>query len=503
MRIKNLFARNKNKAADSNMIGLGQLVWLGFNYTCSVGFAYTLSSTYGGSQGVGLNLIWIIILGALIAGGTGWAFAKCSQVYSDENGGAFEYSKKTFGRFSGWMVGFYQYVLVPVTTPASILVLLTVSLQGLYSTDMWGKYTDMYLNLIAVGIYIVLSLFVLMGTKTFKWGTNVASVLKWMVLGLVYIGAIIIMVRTSGANFSKALHTGNLNGTNFNNAFSTFFYAYTGFETFAVIGKNVKEPKKTMPKAIMLVLLSAVLFYIVGLIFIVGALSGTMPANPNNAIIQLAMGSVALTLVAIANLASNVNGFMQGAYYSGGMLQPLSDNYMITKKISKINPKNQIAVRALVVNLVLTVFFSIIWLVLPYLLNQPTFNYSSLVGFNSIVMFIVYGTVLAAAIFLKIKKKIKASIYEVIIWLLVILFLIYQFVEYFMQWDSNKWQILTFAVVSLLAVIWYFVYCRRVWKKLLAKNLVKDISYRDLKDVEQNSRTIKNKKRKINKLDLK
>ncbi|WP_031542782.1 APC family permease [Mesoplasma photuris] len=451
------FAQRKSYKQDQQ-ISLKQLVWLGFNYTVSMGFTLTLSKTFGGETGVGVHLFWIIMLGAIVAGGAAWAFAKCSNVFSDKNGGAFEYTRRTFGRFNGWMVGFYQYVLIPVTTPASILVMITIAFQGMYDPLMFGseEKTRLILNIIAIGVYIVLSLLVLLGTVVFKWATNLTSGVKWIILIMVYISSVIIMIRTNGENYNEAIETGELTSQNFNTSFSAFFYAYTGFETFSTISDNVKNPKKTMPKAIMLVLFIATAFYIIGLVFVMGALGGNVSENPNNQIISTAMGGGALVMVGISNIAANINGFMQGAYYSGGMLQPLAEQRMITTKIAEVNKKKNVAIKALFLNMILTVFFAVFWLVLPYILNDDGVDYTSLIGFNSIVTFIIYGYVICAALYLSIKHKTSSNILIYILWGGVLAFLGYQFVAYFIEWDTNKWQILTFSVVTLLSLLWYF-----------------------------------------------
>ncbi|WP_425382037.1 hypothetical protein [Spiroplasma endosymbiont of Melieria omissa] len=41
---------------------------------------------YWNNGGVGLHMLWVILLCALIAAGTALAFTKCSRVYHDTNG---------------------------------------------------------------------------------------------------------------------------------------------------------------------------------------------------------------------------------------------------------------------------------------------------------------------------------------------------------------------------------------------------------------------------------
>ncbi|PPE05972.1 APC family permease [Williamsoniiplasma lucivorax] len=480
-KIKNMFKR-KDRPSDQK-IGLKQLIWLGFDYTVSMSFVLILSKTFSGAEGVGYNLFWIILLGGFVAGIAGLAFAKCANIFSERSGGPFEYSRRTFGHFAGWMIGIYQYVLIPISATANLLVLLSISLQGLYSPTMWGseELTQLYLNLISIGIYIAISLTVLLGTKIFKFATNITSIIKWIVMLMVYVGAMVIMARNSGKNFDEALGTGSLTVGNFNTAFTAFFYAFTGFETFSTIGDNVRNPKKTMPKAIMIVLAIAVVFYLIGLVFLIGGLGSFFPENPNNAIIEMVMGTGALVFVAISLIAQNLNNFMQGTYYSGGMLQPLAEQKMISAKLAQ-KDETGLAIRAIFLNIILTVIFGMIWLVLPFITKDKSIDFAAIVGFKSIVMFIIYGTVIVIALLLTFKKKTKTNLIVCVFWMFALVFLFYQCVMYFIDWNAHKFQILTFVGLTVLAIIWYFAWIRPRHQKRLASGEITLQKVSDLPD---------------------
>ncbi|GHU47938.1 hypothetical protein FACS1894218_3520 [Bacilli bacterium] len=59
-------------------------------------------------------------------------------------------------------------------------------------------------------------------------------------------------------------------------AFCTCFYYFTGFESFATSAATIKEPEKNMGKGIMIVIITATLFYLLESIIFMMALS---PAN--------------------------------------------------------------------------------------------------------------------------------------------------------------------------------------------------------------------------------
>ncbi|ATZ17108.1 hypothetical protein ELUMI_v1c03830 [Williamsoniiplasma luminosum] len=480
-KIKNMLMFKRKPDSGEEKIGLKQMIWLGFDYTVSMSFVLILTNAFSGEKGVGYHLFWIILLGAFVAGIAGMAFAKCANIFSSKSGGPFEYSRRTFGHFGGWMIGIYQYILLPISASANLLVLLSIALEGLYSTTMWGtvEQTQLYLNLISIGIYVVIALTVLLGTKIFKLATNVTSIVKWAVMVMVYIGAIIIMARTSGGKFNEAQNAGSLTLGNFNTAFTAFFYAFTGFETFSTIGENVKNPKKTIPKTIMIVLGIAVVFYMVGLVFFIGALGSVFPKNPNNEIIQMVMGTGALVFVGISLIAQNLNNFMQGTYYSGGALQPLAQHKMISAKLAA-KDKTGLAIRAIFINIIFTVLFATIWLVLPFILKDNSVDFATIVGFKSVVLFIIYGTVIVIALWLSIKKKTKTNLVLMVLWVFGLVFFIYQSVVYFVDWDAHKWQTLTFIVVTALAIGWYFVGIYPKYKKRIASGELKKESINDL-----------------------
>lgn len=137
-----------------------------------------MGTIYSGSTGVGIHLLWITVLASIIAGSTAWAFAKCSNIYPRKNGGGFYYTLRTIGPFHGWMVGFYQYILIPVKATAVVFIAITVTFEGLYDPLMWGENTKLYLNLFSLLIYLAISVMVLFGTRAFKWTANLISNIK-------------------------------------------------------------------------------------------------------------------------------------------------------------------------------------------------------------------------------------------------------------------------------------------------------------------------------------
>ncbi|BDT03913.1 hypothetical protein SHM_15590 [Spiroplasma ixodetis] len=57
------------------------------DYTCTIAFPMSfIGIYYWNNGGVGLHLIWIMILGTIMASISACAFLKCSKVYAGNNG---------------------------------------------------------------------------------------------------------------------------------------------------------------------------------------------------------------------------------------------------------------------------------------------------------------------------------------------------------------------------------------------------------------------------------
>ncbi|WP_425382020.1 amino acid permease [Spiroplasma endosymbiont of Melieria omissa] len=221
--------------------------------------------------------------------------------------------------------------------------------------------------------------------KGFRWFVNISGIIKWGSALFLIVCTIILVVTNKGLAFSEAAEgTKNINLIlpKINNAFSGFFYFFIGFETFIVVGKNVKNPTKNFGKGILIVLLLSTIFYLAVSVLVFGAITidgtngqngwsgATNEYNPNNVISGIA-GITGMIVLVISTLSLKLNGAMQNSLYSGGMIQPLAKEGYITEKLAKLNKEN-IAMRASTANLIITIIGCIIMLIIPDLIGAHT-----------------------------------------------------------------------------------------------------------------------------------
>ena len=174
------------------------------------------------------------------------------------DGGAWLYTYTAFGRFAGFEIGIYTWLLGIITMATEISAFVT-SLRSVFpSLNDHRNYL-----LVALGILAVLTCLNLIGTNFMDWVDNISTIAKVGVLVLfVAMGLFFI----HPANFSNV--TGSLANESplfgrFNQGFGMVFYMFTGFSFLPIAASKMKNPEKTLPKALISVLLTSATLYLI------------------------------------------------------------------------------------------------------------------------------------------------------------------------------------------------------------------------------------------------
>jgi len=523
----------KKKAVKTNSkLTLPELVWFGFNYTVGIAFTAVFASLLYSQTGanLGTHMIWIFLVEGLIAGTCAWAFARLSRVHPGNNGAAYIYVRSSYGRFWGWMIALVQYATLPVIVTSQIVSMVRINFTNptsfLYAN--WGAWSNLGLDLIGIVIYGLASCVLFLGIKAFKRFVNISGYIKWGTTALLMIAVIVLFIMAGTTNYQNVIDHQNLTLSSFSNAFSACFFFFLGFETYSTIGKNVRNPQKNISRSIVIVMAISTLFYVLVTVLMIGALVGTFNDNPNLQIFHILgdkmhapwLGTIGVLIMLICTVSLKANAGMQNALYSGGILEPLAEEGYLPIRYKELN-KDNIPYRATILNLIVTFAFAFTWLIIPDLIqaiidttkgiNTPSqvIDYPTLTSESGRINIIIYVFVISIALKLSWQKKMRHNKFEVGIWSLTLLFLMWQLVMWFVelingffssiqamnantfvfdpshskitnlaqlnawgitQLTSNILQILYLIAIISFALIWYFKYYAPKLKARLANN---------------------------------
>ena len=252
----------------------------------------------GEAAGFAGNSMWISFgLGAVVAVFAGLSYAELAALFP-KAAAEYVFVKNAFkSEFIGFLIGW-------LTAITSMIVGATVALG-------FGGYFSEFLD-----IPIVLSAILLLGGLSFVnfIGIKQSSVMN-LIFALVTIAGlgIIIFLGFTAEPTESINYFESPNGlTGIVLAFVLIFFAFIGFEDMANVAEEVKRPKKTLPRAIILSIIITAIIYVLVAVSSVRILDWQELANSSAPLADVATrglglnGGITLTAIALFATASTV-----------------------------------------------------------------------------------------------------------------------------------------------------------------------------------------------------
>ena len=255
--------------------GLWSIVLLGINSIIGTGIFLLPNRAYAL---MGPSSLLILLFDAFLAGCLALCFAEVAGFFS-RNGGPYLYAKAAFGDFVGYEVGVLKLVVTIIAWAAMAVGFATA--LGAAFPFFAG---DTMKNLIAAVLIGGLTIMNIAGVKISKILNNLMTISKLVPL-CVFIAVGLYFVK--GSNFTPFVPTHMADGA-FANAAITMFFAYTGFEAIAVAAEDFKDPKKDLPRGIILTMIIVTIIYMLVVGISIGILGPDLAVD--KAPIQTAFG---------------------------------------------------------------------------------------------------------------------------------------------------------------------------------------------------------------------
>ncbi len=275
-------------------MGLFQLTMYGVGLILGAGI-YVL---IGEATGFAGNSVWIsFILGAIVAVFAGLSYAELTALFP-RAAAEYVFVKKAFRN------NFIAFIIGWLTAITSMIVAATVALGfGGY----FSQFIDIPIVVTAVILLGVLSFVNFIGIRESAWANTIFAIVTIGGLGLIIVLGF-TFEPTESIDYFEAP-----NGmTGIILAFVLIFFAFIGFEDMANVAEEVRKPKKTIPRAIMLsILITGVIYVLVSLaaVRVVNWAELGESAAPLAEIAQTSIGvggGITLSLIALFATASTV-----------------------------------------------------------------------------------------------------------------------------------------------------------------------------------------------------
>ena len=168
-----------------------------------------------------------------------------------EQGGIYAWARRAFGPRHGFIVGWCMWVNNLFYFP-SLLLFAAANFAVVLGGDGLGE-DRLYSVVFVVGVLWFCTALNIIGLQTAKWVQNVGSLATWIPpLLLIAFGAIAFATVGSATSFapSELLPRDDLLTTM--SLWSSMCFAFAGFEIASMVGQEVKNPQRNIPRGIII-----------------------------------------------------------------------------------------------------------------------------------------------------------------------------------------------------------------------------------------------------------
>jgi glutamate:GABA antiporter len=311
-----------------------------FNIATVLGPRWIAAAGHNGTSSISL---WVIAALFFFVPGA-FVINELSSRFPDE-GGLYVWAKEAFGDFHGFVAGWTYWIYTVFYFPGLLLASASMSAYvvgekgGVLSQDRTFLLTvSIVLLVVAVGLNLI-------GLNIGKWLQNAGGVATYLpLLLLVAIALLVYLKHGSVTHFTWAnmMPTWNWDTVNF---WSQIAFAFTGLELVSAMSEEVRDPQRTLPRAVFGAGAMIAFMYIVGT-FAILSLAPAKVLDPTSGVFHaITVGSIALKVgflgILAALLVSVGNGGGVGSTVAGIARVPFVvgiDRYL-PEALGKIHPK--------------------------------------------------------------------------------------------------------------------------------------------------------------------
>jgi amino acid transporter len=301
------------QSAEAPKLNVRQAAFIGVGAMVGAG----IFSLLGAAGEVAGAAVWIsFLLAGAIAMLQGYSFAKFGSRYPTA-GGLLEYVRRGFG--DGHFMGVIAWLII--ATNAIITAMVAVSF-GSYAMEAVADGNDALVKVFAVFVIVAMTMLNVVGS------TAVARVQTVVVVVVIGILTVFAVVTLANADFGLLAFSGYPPLKDIVSSVALTFFAFLGFGVVTFTAKDLRKPRRELPRAMFLALGIATVIYIAVALGVFGTLTvNEVIASGGTALAVAAeptLGRAGYWLMSVTGLFATAGATNAGLYPAGGLCDEMA-----------------------------------------------------------------------------------------------------------------------------------------------------------------------------------
>lgn len=270
-----------------------------FNIATVLGPRWIAAAGHNGTSSISLWVIaavFFFVPGALVINELSSRFPK--------EGGLYAWSKEAFGDFHGFVAGWTYWIYTVFYFPGLLLASASMAAYIMGGRGAELAQDRAFLLTVSLGLLLVAVVLNIIGLNIGKWLQNAGGVGTYVPLVILAVVALIVGLKNGSAThftLHNMMPSWNWGTVNF---WSQIAFAFTGLELVSAMSEEVRDPQRTLPRAVFGAGTLIALMYIAGTF----AILTLMPAgsvDPQSGVFSaITIGSMALRVGFLGVLAA-------------------------------------------------------------------------------------------------------------------------------------------------------------------------------------------------------
>lgn len=331
---------NTGKGELRRTLGMWQLTMISVGATMGTGILVILGATVP----IAGPAIWIsFVIAGVTALLSAVSYAEMAGMVP-VSGSSYSYTYATMGEGPAWLCGWclvleYAVSVAAVAVGAGEYVNETLRTFGmeLPASLAGGPMEGGLVNLPALIVVVLATLLLVRGMRESAIVNTIVVIIK---AGILVFFSIVAFSAFNAGNFEPLLPMGAAGVTA---AASSVFFSYIGFDAASTAGEEAKNPKRDLPRAIMLSMLIVTLTYVLVAVSAVGAREWQWFDGTEAALVQIVgelTGQPLLVLVfAVAAVLAIASVVLTVLYGQTRILLSMSRDGLVPPVFSKVSPR--------------------------------------------------------------------------------------------------------------------------------------------------------------------
>ncbi|HSZ17445.1 MAG TPA: APC family permease [Terracidiphilus sp.] len=270
-----------------------------FNIATVLGPRWIAAAGHNGTSSIslwGLAAIFFFVPGALVINELSSRFP--------EEGGLYVWSREAFGDFHGFIAGWTYWIYTVFYFPGLLLASASMSAYIIGGRGSVLAQDRTFLLTVSLAMLLAAVLLNIIGLNIGKWLQNAGGVGTYLPLVILAGVAVLVCLRHGSAThftLGNMMPAWNWDTVNF---WSQIAFAFTGLELVSAMSEEIRDPRRTLPRAVFASGALIAFMYIAGT-FAILALVPAADLDPQSGVFHaITLGSVVLRVGFLGVLAA-------------------------------------------------------------------------------------------------------------------------------------------------------------------------------------------------------